>query len=137
MVQQQAYWVFEPEATSVPRARAQIAQSLVEASAETRGVVLLLSSELVANAICHGTGPVGLRLTWGEGDVRVEVDDQSSAWRVPPHPIDPDAETGRGLLLVGALSDGWGVLVTATGKTVWFTRHASSSEVGSRHRRTL
>jgi hypothetical protein len=33
----------------------------------------------------------------------------------------PDAETGRGLVLVASLSSSWGYYRTATGKAVYFT----------------
>jgi hypothetical protein len=33
--------------------------------------------------------------------------------------VDPEAAGGRGLVLVGALSDAWGVESTAQGTTVW------------------
>ena len=35
-------------------------------------------------------------------------------------PPDPLAVNGRGLQLLGALADSWGVEPSETGKTVWF-----------------
>ena len=56
--------------------------------------------------------------------VRVEVaDTRTEAWpsATPPPPADPDAETGRGLLLVDALATRWGVTgrTNRPGKTAW------------------
>ncbi|MFB6552618.1 ATP-binding protein [Streptomyces sp. NPDC056405] len=82
----------------------------------------LCVTELLANVIAHvGEGtPVTVRLAPGRDDcVRVEVTDPDPrAWLVARRPGDED-ETGRGLLLLGALSRRWGVWLTAAGKTVW------------------
>ena len=115
-----ADWVFAAEATSIARARTLIAQRLHDLPEESLEVVLLLTSELVTNAVRHGTGPVGVHVVWGGEDVRVEVEDQSHQWPVV-QAIDRDAPHGRGLILVDGLSSGWGVLAGRAGKTVWFT----------------
>ncbi len=89
----------------------------------------LLVAELAANAVRHGRArgrDFGLRLTLYPQDttLRVEVTDARPD-RLPPAPgtlapAGPDAESGRGLLLVEALATHWG---TAGGdpytKTVW------------------
>ena len=117
---QRADWVLAAETRSIAQARRLVAQRLIDLPDESLDVVLLLTSELVANAIRHGTGPVGVRLTWGDGVVRVEVQDQSPAWPVV-QALDRDSLNGRGLILVERLSSGWGVLDGEIGKTVWFT----------------
>jgi len=118
-----ADWVLAAEPGSVTRARTLIAQTLHDLPDESLEVVLLLTSELVTNAVRHGTGPVGVSVTWGGGSVRVEVEDQSPEWPVV-QAMDRDALNGRGLILVDGLSRGWGVLAGGTGKTVWFTLDA-------------
>jgi len=120
---QRSDWLFEAEARSVSEARTLIAQRLIDLPEESLEVVLLLASELVTNAVSHGTRPVGVRVHWGEGDVRVEVDDWSPEWPVVQL-LDRDALGGRGLILVDRLSSGWGVLAGPSGKTVWFTLEA-------------
>ena len=79
----------------------------------------LAVSELVTNAVLHGRDPIVLRLVRGERSVRVEVQDGS-----PVSPsfsmLDPTAVTGRGLMLISAASDRWGVEPTPEGKQVWF-----------------
>ena len=84
-------------------------------------VAILLTSELVTNAIRHEvTGIVKLAITCSAGRLRVDVHDSS---RSLPLLIDApvDAEAGRGLMLVATLSATWGVYRTPAGKAVYFT----------------
>lgn len=85
-------------------------------------------AELAANAVVHGRVPgrdfrLGLAVH-REALLRIDVTDTRGD-RLPPAPgavaaTAGDAETGRGLLVVGALSDRWGVDVgPAPRKTVW------------------
>jgi anti-sigma regulatory factor (Ser/Thr protein kinase) len=90
--------------------------------ADSSDVVALLVSETVTNAIKHADPPVELRLHREGERLRVEVRDTS-----PRHPVvrayDPDRESGRGMELVEALADTWGVCGCAPGKVVWFELH--------------
>jgi anti-sigma regulatory factor (Ser/Thr protein kinase) len=84
-------------------------------------VAVLLTSELVTNAIKHETGEtVGLVITCTRGQLRVDVHDTS---RALPAPVDApaDAEAGRGLMLAASLSTEWGFYRTPAGKAVYFT----------------
>jgi anti-sigma regulatory factor (Ser/Thr protein kinase) len=84
-------------------------------------VAVLLTSELVTNAIRHETGgTITLAVICSGDQLRVEVHDTSC---FVPVPVDaaPDAETGRGLMLVDSLSAEWGCYPTPTGKAVYFT----------------
>ena len=84
-------------------------------------VAILLTSELVTNAIRHEvTGIVMLAITCPVGQLRVDVHDTS---RVLPMRVDApvDAEAGRGLMLVTTLSAEWGFYRTPAGKAVYFT----------------
>jgi anti-sigma regulatory factor (Ser/Thr protein kinase) len=84
-------------------------------------IALLLTSELVTNAVTHEAGEtILLTFTCGWGHLRVEVHDTSSA---PPVLVDApvDAETGRGLMLIASLSSDWGYYWTRAGKAVYFT----------------
>ena len=84
-------------------------------------VAVLLTSELVTNAIRHEAGEtVLLVITCACGQLRVDVHDTS--WSVPV-PVDApaDEETGRGLMLVASLSTDWGFYRTPAGKAVYFT----------------
>jgi hypothetical protein len=117
---QRADWVLDAAGKPVAEARALIARTLVGLPGPYVDVVLLLASELVTNAVCHGAGPVALTVAWGGPSVRVEVADQSPEWPVLKA-VEWDAPNGRGLFLVDGLSSGWGVLAAGQGKSVWFT----------------
>ncbi|MEU8705308.1 ATP-binding protein [Streptomyces sp. NPDC048565] len=81
-------------------------------------------AELAANAAVHGRVPgrdfrlsVAVR---GDGVLRIEVTDTRGDQSPAPMAPTGDAETGRGLLIVEALADRWGMdrgLVPR--KTVW------------------
>lgn len=83
--------------------------------------LLLCVSELATNALLHGV-PAGRRLRvglvlHGDGVLRVEVADSGGG--EPRLRTEPQGEGGRGLLLVAALADRWGVEPRDPGKTVW------------------
>ncbi|MFJ3207514.1 ATP-binding protein [Streptomyces flaveolus] len=87
----------------------------------------LITAELCANAVRHGRVPgrdfhVRLAAEADGGRLRVEVSDTRAERRpVTAGPAEPDAESGRGLLLVTALAEDWGVTDRrgGPGKTVW------------------
>ncbi|RLL69428.1 ATP-binding protein [Streptomyces sp. Z26] len=87
----------------------------------------LVLSELVTNSVRHATNPpdrdVQSRASLsGDGVLRLEVSDACrDRPRVPAERPGPDAECGRGLLLVAALAAEWGVSERpyGIGKTVW------------------
>ncbi|CAL9478830.1 hypothetical protein SUDANB145_02982 [Streptomyces sp. enrichment culture] len=88
--------------------------------------VELIVAELAANAVTHGRVPgrdAELRLVPfpALGFVRVEVSDTLGECLPRPTSGDPGEDSGRGLLLVTALADRWGVCerVGGPGKTVW------------------
>jgi hypothetical protein len=84
-------------------------------------VAVLLTSELVTNAIRHQPGQaVLLTITCICGQLRVDVHDTSRSVPVPAH-APPGAEAGRGLMLVASLSADWGYHQTPEGKAVYFT----------------
>ena len=84
-------------------------------------VAVLLTSELVTNAINHAAGgavTLGLRCT--RDQLRIDVHDASPCLPVPVA-VPADAEAGRGLALVASLSATWGFYRTPAGKVVYFT----------------
>jgi anti-sigma regulatory factor (Ser/Thr protein kinase) len=81
----------------------------------------LLTSELVTNAIRHETSEaITLAITCSCSELRVDVHDSSYSLPVVMEAA-PDAEAGRGLMLVATLSDEWGFYRTPAGKAVYFT----------------
>lgn len=86
-----------------------------------QGVAVLLTSELVTNAIRHeASATVMLAISCSCDQLRVDVHDTS---RALPVVVDAagDAETGRGLMLVATLATEWGFYRTPAGKVVYFT----------------
>ncbi|MFF0295828.1 ATP-binding protein [Kitasatospora sp. NPDC004615] len=80
----------------------------------------LLTSELVTNALVHtGKGAEFDAQFTAEQRLRVEVHDRTSHLPGRRHPNE-DATSGRGLLLVEALADDWGVQLRGDGKVTWF-----------------
>lgn len=81
----------------------------------------LLASELVANAIVHGSGSPALALDLREDCIHVEVHDADPAPDVVrPVNLGRSSPHGRGLAIVDALASSWGVRVHDHGKAVWF-----------------
>ncbi len=89
----------------------------------------LVLTELVSNAQLHGKPPLLVGVTaLGDGAARVEVSDAGQRRLVlPAHNI--DAMTGRGLTIVAALAESWGVdPIAAGGKVVWAVLRPGSGE---------
>ena len=109
-----------PDAAAPSEARRLTDTFLAESqvSAETRRVIVLVVSELVTNAVKHGSPPVSLALTVSPEHVVVEVRD-FGAPMPPEHPTLGDSSGGRGLFIVEQLCDRWGARSHAVGKTVW------------------
>ena len=82
------------------------------------GDVELIVSELVTNATQHAGGVRSIAITARDGYIRVEVADPDPT---PPSLRSPGTgeNSGRGLLLVAALSRAWGVRPEGDGKVVW------------------
>jgi anti-sigma regulatory factor (Ser/Thr protein kinase) len=92
-------------------------------------VALLLTSELVTNAVRHEAGQaVMLVISYSNGRLRVDVHDTSRSLPAVAD-VPADAETGRGLLLVETLSDEWGFYRTPAGKAVYFTLVSQPDQV--------
>ena len=92
-------------------------------------VAILLTSDLVINAVTHGTPTAGtfvlLTIACDPACLRVDVHDGSGDLPVLGTGLigetPAEAETGRGLLLVTSLSAEWGFYRTPAGKAVYFT----------------
>ncbi|MFJ1972753.1 ATP-binding protein [Streptomyces sp. NPDC087903] len=107
---------------------------------------VLILSELLSNACKHGR-PLGDALA-GDGDVRaawrvetggrltVEVTDGGGPTRPAPATPSVTAHGGRGLNIITALANAWGVRDDTRGEvTVWVIVHDDVHDPDSRHRR--
>jgi anti-sigma regulatory factor (Ser/Thr protein kinase) len=91
-------------------------------SDDATDTAILLTSEMVTNALTHGESPVTVAVSWSVEQLRVEVHDRSRYLPAPwPARIAVDDEAGRGLLLVDTLATDWGFYRTPGGKAVYFT----------------
>jgi serine phosphatase RsbU (regulator of sigma subunit)/anti-sigma regulatory factor (Ser/Thr protein kinase) len=86
----------------------------------------LLISEVVTNALIHAGSAVDVRLRRYADRVRVDVRDSDPH---PPvvvavvdddRPVEGEAESGRGMLIVDAVASAWGSSPSGRGKTTWF-----------------
>ncbi|MFC8826127.1 ATP-binding protein [Streptomyces sp. NPDC057137] len=93
-------------------------------------------SELVANVINHvGPGtPVTLAVSTDGANLRIELSDPDP--RALPTLVAPmsEAESGRGLMILDAVADRWGVISRADSKVVW-CELATGLEVSNEHPR--
>jgi anti-sigma regulatory factor (Ser/Thr protein kinase) len=78
----------------------------------------LLVSEIVSNAVLHGSGDITLVVRLDNGHVHVQVSDEGA--ELPHQQSTTGAHGGFGLRLLDQLSVNWGVDAGADGKTVWF-----------------
>jgi hypothetical protein len=82
-------------------------------------VAALIAEELVTNAVEHTDGTAELTLGLRGSDVTVGVRDGSAGSVPRPRLSSVDRPCGRGLHLVAAFADRWGVARHGDGKTVW------------------
>ncbi|MEU3253569.1 ATP-binding protein [Streptomyces sp. NPDC006997] len=107
---------------AVPEARRALRQLLRDQGVSGRcEAAELLTSELVTNALVHTDADAFLTAVVGERGLRVEVRDFVARPPLVCTAADSgDGTHGRGLVLVQALADAWGVRAHGVGKAVWF-----------------
>jgi hypothetical protein len=113
----QRRWQLSGDPTSIGRARRLTVQTCTLWGLPVTGEAELVVSELVANAVLHGWGTIGLRLSHTGSDLLLEVEDGN------PHPpaaaeAQRDGPGGYGLHVVARLSE-WGWRRSGPGKVVW------------------
>lgn len=110
------------EPQEVSRVRRALAEALMRwgVAGDTRDVAVLLTSEIVTNAIRHGHPPLLVHAELLGLGLRVAVDDGGHEAVEPVPHVRWDDRGGRGLHLVQALAHAWGVLDAPGGKQVWF-----------------
>ncbi len=109
-----------PVARSARAARDLVARTCLDWGCSAQvGAATLVVSELVTNAMLHAGTDLSVSVARCGPWMRLAVRDANSR---PPQPqlVDTSLATGRGMLLVAAVSEAWGVLPTSDrGKVVW------------------
>ncbi|WP_217181737.1 SpoIIE family protein phosphatase [Streptomyces sp. AC495_CC817] len=98
---------------------------------------VVLTSELVTNAVVHAGTSADVLCLRAEDGVRIEVADRYPEREIPLQGShinmgSPDREGGRGLQLCAAMATRWGVEYTSTHKQVWFQLDLPDRPVGTR-----
>ncbi len=109
---------FAGEPTGVSAARRFVRESLAGRDSEFVYAAELMTSELASNCVRHAASDFEVAISPGD-PVRIEVRDHGGG---EPQVLAPGPEqpTGRGLAIVAAMSESWGVIPASKGKTVWF-----------------
>ena len=110
-------------ARSAREARKWVGSSLApKLETDRRHDLGLLISEVMANAIQHGSDDVGieLRLIGHETYVRVEVTNAGAGLAPRPRATEPSSSGGFGLFLVECLTREWGINRQRDRTQVWF-----------------
>lgn len=111
---------FDPYPQSVPKARTFVLSiDWIPENEETRARLATLTSEIVTNAVLHGRTSFTVAVTKSASRIRVAVGDRN-VQPVLPKTYGPTSPTGRGLHIVEAMADRWGIDTGTDGKTVWF-----------------
>jgi anti-sigma regulatory factor (Ser/Thr protein kinase) len=111
--------LFPAELATPAAARRFVTGALAEAEVTELDAVAVVVSELVTNSVLHAASKARVVVIVDQGCVRVEVHDSDPTLPTLRHPT-PETVTGRGLMLVDALTDRWGSDPEHGGKVVWF-----------------
>ncbi|KOV70503.1 histidine kinase [Streptomyces sp. AS58] len=111
-------WDVPPEPAAVSGMRDAVSEKLDEWGLTELGFsVELVLSELITNAIRHGSEPIHVRLI-RDRTLICEVSDGSSTSPHLRYAATMD-EGGRGLFLVSQMAERWGTRYTPQGKVIW------------------
>jgi hypothetical protein len=81
-----------------------------------RDALLLVTSELVTNAVLHGCPPITVQLRCHETEIQLTVGDASGSL---PEEQGTSGRMGTGLRIVAGIAREWGTTPVAGGKEVW------------------
>ena len=115
---------------SVGNARRFVSQAIADLPGELQDSANLMVSELATNALVHASSGFIVSIDRSDAAVTISVTDRGDGTPAIQSPSSSEPH-GRGLRIVEALSDDWGITSTAgTGKTVWFRMSLRSTSVG-------
>ena len=123
---------FPSVSASVTAARRFATSAVVGAPRPVAEAGAIAVSELATNCVRHAGTEFTVDIEQTADELRVAVADSGDGWPTlrSPQPSDP---SGRGLFLVRALADNWGIDAPddRKGKTVWFTMRLSEQRAGA------
>ena len=130
--------VLPMEASSARRGRlvvrSEVAQWDTGVDNDQLDVLELLTSELITNCLLHAATPeLEVTARHHQEGIRVSVSDWDSQRPLLLHDEHPAVLGGRGLILVHAFADDWGVDEYRMGKAIWFSLNHESRPRESRH----
>ena len=109
-----------PDVKAPERARRSLEEVGSHLGGEMLDDITLLVNELVTNSVKFGGhGHIQLRLSGSPRGVRVEVHDEGPGFAPSGSSPGEEDTSGRGLFLVDAIADRWGVSLDGT-TCVWF-----------------
>jgi signal transduction histidine kinase/serine phosphatase RsbU (regulator of sigma subunit)/DNA-binding response OmpR family regulator len=110
----------EPTRASVYAVRHAVNETLTRWNIDNDTIsnAVLVASELVTNAILHGSPPIQLHLRLDEAGIVTEVSDGAHN-RPLARELDPASIDGRGLHLIDAVSTDTGTRPIGAGKAIW------------------
>jgi CheY-like chemotaxis protein/serine phosphatase RsbU (regulator of sigma subunit)/anti-sigma regulatory factor (Ser/Thr protein kinase) len=116
---------FERSSREIARARGFVTGALEDwgFGAEAASFELMVS-ELVSNALVHGSGAISVEVSRDDGNVRLEVTDDGGS--TSPH-IEDKAMGGWGLQFVDELADRWGSEKRGERTLVWVVRRMTET----------
>ena len=111
---------FTPSVDCVAEVRGFVKETLDGAGVEEDVVFecQLVADELAANAVRHAGSIFSVAVELTEGFVRIAVRDESSERPVQQFSA-PEAQGGRGLVIVSGTASGWGTVPLGRGKEIW------------------
>jgi anti-sigma regulatory factor (Ser/Thr protein kinase) len=116
---------FERSSREIARARGFVTDALEAwGFPEDAAPFELMVSELVSNALVHGSGQISVEVSRDDGHLRLEVTDEGGVTR--PH-IENKAMGGWGLQFVDELADRWGSEKRGGGTLVWVVRRTAET----------
>jgi anti-sigma regulatory factor (Ser/Thr protein kinase) len=116
---------FERSSREIARARGFVTGALEEWGFGAQAASFeLMVSELVSNALVHGSGAISVEVSRDDGDVRLEVTDDGGS--TSPH-IENKSMGGWGLQFVDELADRWGSEKRGERTLVWVVRRMTDT----------
>lgn len=112
---------FPADVSAVRAARIFVIDNLREVSPTELDLdaTAVLVSELASNSVLHADSEFEVSVEVEDDCVRVGVTDAGDG-EPTVRDVDTTAPSGRGLHIVDALADRWGIEPRGSGKTVWF-----------------